>query len=71
MGHLLGHDWVSKVGQDLALQRDAWVAAGCYRIFTDTASGALDARPALADGGLDDCSRAVCGYLVFLGAPRR
>lgn len=35
--------------QDLALQQDALTAAGCYRIFTDTASGALDARPSLAE----------------------
>jgi DNA invertase Pin-like site-specific DNA recombinase len=49
MGHLLGYARVSTMDQDLALQQDALTSAGCYRIFTDTASGALDARPALAE----------------------
>ena len=40
---------VSTGDQDVALQRDALTVAGCYRVFVDTASGALDARPALAD----------------------
>jgi DNA invertase Pin-like site-specific DNA recombinase len=49
MGHLLGYARVSTGDQDVALQRDALTAAGCYRVFVDTASGALDARPALAE----------------------
>ena len=49
MGHLLGYARVSTRDQDASLQHDALRAAGCSRIFTDHASGALDARPALAE----------------------
>ncbi len=48
-GHLLGYARVSTTAQDPALQHDALTAAGCYRVWTDTASGALAARPALDD----------------------
>lgn len=48
-GHLLGYARVSTAGQDPALQHDALSAAGCYRTWTDTACGALTARPALDD----------------------
>lgn len=48
MGHLLGYARVSTTDQDPALQHDALTKAGCYRIFTDTASGATTTRPALA-----------------------
>ncbi len=48
-GHLLGYARVSTTAQDPALQHDALSAAGCYRVWTDTASGALAARPALDD----------------------
>lgn len=47
MGHLLGYARVSTGDQDAALQQDALKAAGCYRIFTDTASGALESRTEL------------------------
>jgi len=49
VGHLLGYCRVSTSEQDVALQRDALEAAGCYRVFVDQASGALDARPALSE----------------------
>ena len=48
-GHPLGYARVSTTAQDPALQHDALTAAGCYRVWTDTASGALAARPALDD----------------------
>src|SRR5213596_927778 len=48
MPHLLGYARVSTADQNPDLQHDALEAVGCYRIFVDTASGALDERPALA-----------------------
>lgn len=47
MGHLLGYARVSTADQDPDLQLDALTAAGCARIETDRASGALTTRPAL------------------------
>ena len=47
MGHELGYARVSTSDQDAGLQEDALKTAGCYRIFTDTASGALESRPEL------------------------
>ena len=47
MRHLLGYARVSTGDQDAQLQLDALTNAGCYRIFTDTASGTLVSLPEL------------------------
>ena len=47
MAHLLGYARISTGEQHPDLQVEALKAAGCYRVFLDTASGALAARPAL------------------------
>lgn len=47
MGHALGYARVSTGEQDASLQHDALTTAGCYRVFTDTASGSLKSRPEL------------------------
>lgn len=46
-GQLLGYARVSTLDQDPALQTDALDAAGCFRVWTDKASGKLDKRPQL------------------------
>jgi predicted site-specific integrase-resolvase len=48
MGHLLGYARVSTTDQHPQLQVDALERAGCYRVFTETASGARTDRPTLA-----------------------
>jgi DNA invertase Pin-like site-specific DNA recombinase len=50
---LVGYARGSTQDQDLALQLDALEAAGCERVFTETASGAQRERPQL-QAALDD-----------------
>jgi predicted site-specific integrase-resolvase len=52
MGHLLGYARVSTTDQQPQLQIDALTAAGCYRVFTETASGARADRPTLPRSSL-------------------
>jgi DNA invertase Pin-like site-specific DNA recombinase len=47
MGHLLGYALVSTADQQPHLQVDALQRAGCYQVFTETASGAAADRPVL------------------------
>jgi DNA invertase Pin-like site-specific DNA recombinase len=47
MGHLLGYARVSTTDQQPRLQVDALNRAGCYRVFTEIASGSSTARPVL------------------------
>jgi DNA invertase Pin-like site-specific DNA recombinase len=47
MGYLLGYARVSTTDQHPQLQVDALQRAGCYRVFTETASGARPDRPTL------------------------
>jgi DNA invertase Pin-like site-specific DNA recombinase len=47
MGHLLGYARVSTTDQQPHLQVDALERAGCYRVYTETASGARPDRPTL------------------------
>ena len=46
-GMTFGYARISTTQQDEALQLDALNQAGCTRIYTDTASGATQSRPAL------------------------
>jgi DNA invertase Pin-like site-specific DNA recombinase len=53
MGSLLGYARVSTAEQNADLQTDELTAAGCWRVYVDHASGALDRRPQL-DRVLED-----------------
>lgn len=48
LGQLVGYARVSTLDQDPALQLDALRAAGCKRVFEESASGTLSNRPELA-----------------------
>ncbi len=47
MAHLLGYARVSTLEQNPDLQVDELTAAGCWKVWTDHASGTLDRRPQL------------------------
>jgi len=47
MAHLLGYARVSTTEQSPDLQVDELTAAGCWKVWTDHASGVLDRRPQL------------------------
>ena len=70
------------VTRTLRCGRDALTAAGCYRVFVDTASGALDASPALTEvldqlrpgdtlvvWRLDRLGRSIRQFIDFLADP--
>ncbi len=73
MGHLLGYARVSGTDQNPQLQADELAAAGCWKVFTDTASGALDRRPELERvlGELRDGDTLVVWRLDRLGRSLR
>jgi DNA invertase Pin-like site-specific DNA recombinase len=49
VGELLGYARVSTTEQSVDAQRDALSAAGCSRVWMETASGATTSRPQLSD----------------------
>lgn len=49
MGELLGYARVSTTDQTVDPQSDALSAAGCFKVWTETASGATTTRPQLSD----------------------
>ena len=48
-GMSIGYARVSTLDQNLALQFDALIEAGCAKIFTEQVSGAVANRPSLSD----------------------
>ena len=69
MAITVGYARVSTTSQHLDMQLDALTASGCTRIHTDTASGALSARPGLdqALAELDEGDTLVVWRLDRLG----
>ena len=47
MGKYIGYIRVSSDKQSLDMQKDSLIESGCYKIFSDVASGAKAARPGL------------------------
>jgi DNA invertase Pin-like site-specific DNA recombinase len=45
----IGYARVSTTDQNVDLQTDALISAGCYKMYTDTMSGAKEDRPGLAE----------------------
>jgi hypothetical protein len=66
MGHLLGYARVSTTDQQPQLQVDALQHAGCYRVFTETASGARTDRPTLTQhaAATPSCSSVTAHHSV-------
>jgi len=80
MSMTIGYARVSTDEQSLALQIDALTAAGCGRVFSDTASGRAATRAGLADAlshlragdtlavwKLDRLGRSVAGLIALVG----
>ena len=69
MATTIGYARVSTTSQHLDMQLDALTASGCTRVYTDTASGALSARPGLdqALNELDEGDTLVVWRLDRLG----
>ena len=60
---LIGYARISTTDQTVALQQDALTAAGCDKIFTDTASGSRIDRPGLTKA----LSYVLAELMIILG----